>query len=99
MNDRDSLFLARAKELLEKFESLKKDPRNDDWGNEELSKDFDDICNDMIHLIYAYDPNIPIYERLKLYYDQTLEFNHKPDIEDIRKGLEYVIHYINDLTL
>lgn len=33
MNDRDSLFLARAKELLEKFESLKKDPRNDDWGN------------------------------------------------------------------
>jgi len=99
MNDRDSLFLARAKELLEKFESLKKDPRNDDWGNKSIFKELDDICNDMIHLIYAYDPNIPIYVRLKLYYDQTLEFNHKPDSEDIRKGLEYVIHYINDLTL
>lgn len=99
MNDRDSLFLARAKELLEKFESLKKDPRNDDWGNIEIISELDDICNDMIHLIYAYDPNIPIYERLKLYYDQTLSYNQKPKSEDIQKGLLYVVHYIGDIIL
>lgn len=99
MNDRDSLFLARAKELLGKFDSLKKDPRNEEWGNMDLSKDFDDLCDDMIHLIYAYDPNIPLYERLKLYYDKTAAYHQRPNREDIQKGLEYVVHYVNDITL
>lgn len=96
MDKKDKDFLKKAEELIKKYQN---DFGVNDFGyfdyKDPKAELYNDLKMDMIHLIYSYDPEIPVFGKIK----KTAECGGMLNMHDVIKCLEYVIHYINDIKL
>lgn len=94
MEKRDEAFIAKATKLINEYKSLEEAPRNGVWDTS-YSEKYNVLREDMVHLLYAYDSNIPSFAKIK----QRIECGGSPLTDEVLKCLEYTIHYINDIKI
>ncbi len=95
MDKRDEAFLEKATKLIDEYKKIKSDPRNQDvWGTP-FSQEFTELRDDMVHLLYSYDPNQPSFATIK----KRIECGGATYGYEVLKCLEYTIHYIKKIEI
>lgn len=94
MEKRDEAFIAKATKLMNEYKKLE-DSSPKDMFDTSFSKEYNALRDDMVHLLYSYDPSLPSFAKIK----QRIECGGSPFREEVLKCLEYTIHYINDIKI
>lgn len=94
MEKRDETFIGKATKLLEEYKKLRNEYSDNDFTPQFLEAS-EPICNDMVHLLYSYDPNQPSFVRIKNKAEQYGYVNN----DDVVKCVEFTIHYIKDIKV
>lgn len=95
MDKRDEAFLEKATKLIDEYKKLESDPRNQFIWETPFSKEFIELRDDMVHLLYSYDPNQPSFANIK----KRIECGGDPYREEVLKCIEYTIHYIKEIKI
>lgn len=92
----NSFYLNRAEELLKSFDgAAKKDVPVSDVVNTEMR----DVERDFIHLVFAFDKDIPLLSELRALYDSSSLLSpysgesYQDHVSKFRKLIEFFIHY------
>lgn len=94
MDKRDEAFLEKATKLISEYKKSKEDSHEGVW-NTIFNKECKTLSDDMIHLLYSYDANLPAFAKIKLRIEQG---GFAPN-DDILECLEYTIHYIKEIKI
>ena len=91
-----SFYLNRAAELLKDFDNAaKKDVPVSDVINTQMR----DVERDFIHLVFAFDKEIPLLSELRALYDNSSLLSpysgesYQIHVSNFRKLIEFFIHY------
>ena len=99
-------FISKAEELLGKISEIENNPRplSENLIIEEIYPELVDLRRDILHLIYAYDPNLPLLQEIKdlfkkpnSYIDPVrTESLWHPFFSQLRFLIQYFIQYLKD---
>lgn len=92
----NSFYLNRAEELLKSFDSAAK---KDVPPGEIVNIGLRDVERDFIHLVFAFDKDIPLLSELRALYDNSSLLSpysgesYQDHVSKFRKLIEFFIHY------